>query len=63
MTNSYAFLGSQRDKAKRARNVIDAAVDNRRRGKKSMDVKLAKRNLICGGDVFPLLLPPWRTHA
>src|SRR5258708_8166301 len=30
MTNSYAFLGRQRDKAKRARNVIDAAVDNRR---------------------------------
>ena len=33
MTNSYAFLGSQRDKAKRARNVIDDAVDNRRQGK------------------------------
>ena len=36
MTNSYAFLGSQRDKAKRARNVIDAAIDNRRQGKNAM---------------------------
>ena len=36
MTNSYAFLGSQRDKAKRAHNVIEAAVDNRRQGKNAM---------------------------
>jgi hypothetical protein len=36
MTNSYAFLGRQRDKAKRVRNVIDAAVDNRRQGKNVM---------------------------
>ena len=36
MTNSYAFLGSQRDKAKRARNVIEAAVDNRQQGKNVM---------------------------
>jgi hypothetical protein len=36
MTNSYAFLGSQRDKAKRARNVIDDAVDNRRQGENAM---------------------------
>ena len=36
MTNSYAFPGIQRDKAKRARNVIDAAVDNRRQGKNVM---------------------------
>jgi hypothetical protein len=36
MTNSYTFLGNQRDKAKRARNVIDDAVDNRRQGKNVM---------------------------
>ena len=36
MTNSYAFLGSQRDKAKRFRNVIDDAVNNRRQGKNAM---------------------------
>ena len=36
MTNSYAVLGRQRDKAKRARNVIDAAVDSRRQGKNAM---------------------------
>ncbi|MGC2755303.1 hypothetical protein, partial [Candidatus Binatus sp.] len=36
MTNSYASLGNQRDKAKRAHNVIDAAVDNRRQGKNAM---------------------------
>ena len=36
MTNSYAVLGRQRDKAKRARNVIDAAVDNRRQGRNAM---------------------------
>lgn len=36
MTNSYAFLGRQRDKAKRVRNVIDDAVDNRRQGKNAM---------------------------
>ena len=36
MTNSYAFLGSQRDRAKRARDVIDDAVDNRRQGKNAM---------------------------
>ncbi|MGC2491392.1 hypothetical protein [Candidatus Binatus sp.] len=35
MTNSYAILGSQRDKAKRARNVIDA-VDSRRQGEMVM---------------------------
>jgi len=40
MTNSYAFLGSQRDKAKRARNVIDDAVDNRRQGKNAMRTML-----------------------
>ena len=36
MINGYAFLGSQRDKAKRARNIIDDAVDNRRQGKNAM---------------------------
>ena len=36
MTNSHAFLGSQRDRAKRARDVIDDAVDNRRQGKNAM---------------------------
>ena len=40
ITNSYAFLGSQRDKAKRARNVIDDAVDNRRQGKNAMRTML-----------------------
>jgi hypothetical protein len=38
MTNSYAFPGIQRDRAKRARNVIDAAVDNRRQGKNVMRI-------------------------
>ena len=36
MTNSYASLGNQRDKAKRAHNVLNAAVDNRRQGKNAM---------------------------
>ena len=36
MTNSHAFLDSQRDKAKRVSDVIDAAVDNRRQGKNAM---------------------------
>lgn len=36
MTNSDAFLGSQRDRTTGARKVIDAAVDNRRQGKNAM---------------------------
>jgi hypothetical protein len=40
MNSSYAVLGNQRDKAKRARNVIDDAVDNRRQGKNAMRTML-----------------------
>ena len=42
MTNSYAFLGNQREEAKRARNVIDDAVDNRRQGKNAMRTMFKK---------------------
>ncbi len=36
MTNSYGFPGNQRNQTRGVRNVIDAAVDNRRQGKNVM---------------------------